>query len=297
MAWFLTAILAYFFSALVAIIDKHLLSGPLPHPRVYAFYIGILGIIALALIPFGFLVPSPLQIFISLLAGALFIYALFWFFKALHRFEASRIVPAVGGLTPLFLFGLIYLIENKIFSLETGLSFILLISGSVLITFKKGQITLKSFQFSAITAILFALSFFLAKMVYEAQPFISGFIWMRIGGFLLALLFLVSKASREKIFMKRLELKKKVFGIFVLGQFFGAVSAVLQNLAIALVPITLLAFVSALEGTKYIFLLIFSVFLSLKFPNVLKEEISRETLIQKIISILLITGGLILLAF
>jgi len=42
--------------------------------------------------------------------------------------------------------------------------------------------------------------------------------------------------------------------------------------------------------------LIFAVLLSLKFPKILKEEVSREILLQKIVAILLIGGGLTLLA-
>jgi len=53
--------------------------------------------------------------------------------------------------------------------------------------------------------------------------------------------------------------------------------------------------IHALNGTQYVFLFIFSIFLSLKFPQILKEEISKEVLFQKIIAILLIGGGLTLL--
>jgi len=52
-----------------------------------------------------------------------------------------------------------------------------------------------------------------------------------------------------------------------------------------------------LEGTKYVFLLIFTILLSLKLPQILKEEISRKILFQKIIAILLIGLGLSLIAF
>jgi len=44
-------------------------------------------------------------------------------------------------------------------------------------------------------------------------------------------------------------------------------------------------------------LLIFASLISFKFPRILKEEISRKILFQKILAILLITGGLLLLAY
>lgn len=75
MLWLTVTISAYFLLAIVALIDKYLISGPIPNPKVYAFYVGILGILALFLFPLGFLVPNSLDIILSLLAGALYIFA------------------------------------------------------------------------------------------------------------------------------------------------------------------------------------------------------------------------------
>jgi len=75
----------------------------------------------------------------------------------------------------------------------------------------------------------------------------------------------------------------------------GAGANILQNWAIALAPLAFVAVISALQGVQYVFLLIFAVLLSLKSPQILKEEISRKILFQKVIAILLIAGGLTLL--
>jgi hypothetical protein len=92
-------------------------------------------------------------------------------------------------------------------------------------------------------------------------------------------------------------LKPKTIGIFLSNQTIGAIAFILYNFAVALVPFNFLAFVNALEGTKYLFLLIFAIFLSLRFPQILKEEISKKALIQKIVAIFLIGVGLAILAF
>lgn len=256
---------------------------------------------AVLLIPFvDFFVPDPSQIFLSILAGFIFVFALFGFYTALENFEASRIVPAVGGFLPLFTFGLVFLFlaGQEILSFWKFLALFLLIIGSILIALEREKlITLRSLPISALAAFLFALSFVLAKYVYLAQPFWSGFIWMRIGGFFAAICFLFTKEVQKEIFKGKFTFKKKTVTIFLFNQVIGAGAFVLQNWAIALVPLTFLPFINALEGIKYGFLLIFSVLLSLKFPQILKEEISREVLFQKIIAILLIVGGLVLLAF
>jgi drug/metabolite transporter (DMT)-like permease len=298
MLWLIIAISAYFLFAIVALGDKYLLAGP-PNPKSYSFYVGTLGILVLVLVPFvGFFIPSLSQIILSLLAGSIFIFALFGLYTGFEHFEASRVLPAIGGFLPLFTFGLTFFFSGgkEFLSPWEGLAFILLLAGSVIITLKKGKpIISKSFQISVVTAFLFAIAFVLTKFVYLAQPFWSGFIWMRVGGFLAAICFIFTKEVKEEIFKKKFTFQKKTGTIFLFNQALAAGAFILQNWAIALVPLGLLAFVNALEGTKYVFLLIFAIMLSLKFPKVLKEEISQKILSQKIIAILFIGAGLALL--
>jgi drug/metabolite transporter (DMT)-like permease len=108
MSWLIIIISAYFLLALVSLGDKYLLAGP-PNPKIYSFYVGILGVAAIILIPFiGFSVPETSQISLALLAGAIYIVALFGLYNGLEHFEASRVIPAIGGLLPLFTFGLVF---------------------------------------------------------------------------------------------------------------------------------------------------------------------------------------------
>ena len=302
MLWLIVTILSYLILAVVVLVDKYLLTGPISDPKVYTFYIGILGILLLILAPFiGFYIPEISQIILSILAGAVFIYALFWFNKGLRLFETSRVVPAIGGLIPLFTFGLVYIFSwgKESLSFSESIAFILLVFGSILITLEKEKfINRKSLKISSLAAFLFSLSFVLTKYVYLGQPFWNGYFWIRIGGFLMALcFFLFTPEVKEEIFRKKISFKKKTIGIFLANQITGAGANILQNWAIALVPLASVAIINALSGVQYGFLFVLTVLLSLKFPQILKEEISKEILAQKIFSILLIGTGLILLAF
>ncbi len=300
MLWLLVAISSYLILAIVFLLDKYFLIGPIPSPKVYAFYIGILGILILFFIPFvDFYIPEPSQIVLSLSVGALFVYCLFLFYKSLRIFEVSRIVPAIGGLAPLFTFGLVYIFSlgKEALSFSDSTAFILLILGSVLITLEKGKfINRKSLQNSAIIAFMFALFSVLAKYVYLQQSFWSGFIWIRIGGFLMALGFLFFSSEVKKEIFKSKKMLPKKTDLFLFNQGIGAVATIGQHWAIALAPLVYLSIINALAGIQYAFLLIFSVLISLKFPQILKEEISRKALIQKIVAIFLIGTGLTLLA-
>lgn len=340
MLWLIATIFSYFLFSLTPLGDKYLLKGPLPNPKIYSFYVGMLGILALALIPFGFTIPSLIQLLFSFFAGALAILFLVVYFSALQKFEPSRIIPAMGGILPLFTFGLVYIIQryaalpqvsslflsaNKQILNSTGLvAFFLLILGSVVISIEKEKlVTFKSFQVSVILAALGSLSLLAAKIVYLYQPFLTGFILMRIGGVLAVLFFLFSKGIRREIFKatepfwkktaaflfqkkrsslsisNNLHLQEKSYKtvvLFFLVQTIGAGATILQQWAIFLAPLSYLAIINALQGVQYVFLFIFATLLSLKFPKILKERISNKILYQKLLAILFISAGLIILA-
>lgn len=299
MSWLFITILAYFFLALSSLFDRYLLAGPMQNPQAYAFFVGILGVFALALVPFGFEICALNQVLLSLLAGAAWILAVFLLYLATYQSEVSRVVPAIGGFLPIFSFIISRLIfpEESTLTLPNLCPFFLLVLGSVLITFEKEKsMTLRDLALAGISSLAFAIAFFLMKLVYLEQSFISGFIWMRLGGVMMAVLFLLSPETRQFVWEQKPLTQKRISLPFVLGQISGGTGFVLQNFAVALSKVGQIPLINALEGIRYIFLLFFVFVLSRKFPHILKEEISRKALLQKVLSVLLIGMGLALLA-
>lgn len=288
MLWLIIILIAYFLFSLNNLGDKYLLAGP-PNPKNYSFYAGILGIAVLLLLPFiDFTLPPLEQIIFSLLAGSIFILALFSFYNALEYFEASRTIPAIGGIMPLFTLGFVYIFSGgkEFLTLNGFIALFLLILGSFFITFEKEKkISFRSLPISILTAFLFSLTFILGKYIYLSQSFWSGFILMRVGGFLTALCFLLFKDVREEIFKRKSTFQKGTGVIYLFNQTLGAGAFILQNWAIALVPLASLVFINALEGTKYLFLLILAAVFS-----------SEKIVLQKIIAVLFIVAGLVFLA-
>ncbi len=291
MSWLIIIISAYFLFAIVSLGDKYLLKGP-PNPKIYAFYVGVFGILALLLAPFvGFSIPGILGILFCLLAGAMYVFAILGVYEGLEKFEASRIIPAIGGFTPLFIFGLIYLFSGgkEILGLKEIIAFILLILGSVFVTWNPlKKFSFKSLQISAVTAFLFALSFVLTKYVYLILPFWTGFIWIRISAFLIALFFIFFKEVRKEIFSKKSSFNKKTSAFFLFNQGVGAGAFILQNWAIALAGLAYLSIISALQGVQYVFLFILTML-------ILKEGLSKKVILQKFFAIILIGLGLTIL--
>jgi len=310
MLWLVSALAAYLILAIVFLVDKYLLSKSIPDPKIYSFYVGLLGGLVLLLAFFvDFYIPDPFVLFLALFSGVIFIFGLFWFYKALRRFEASRVVPAVGGLTPLFSWGLMYLISGGREKLENLdlLALFLLILGSILITYKKTKPSIKSLLFSTISAFLLGLYFVLAKYVYLNQPFWNSFIWIRSGGIITSFIFLIFFSEvREELtkwlkprisFSREKALQpQKAAVIFISNQTLGALANVLQNFAVFLAPVAYISLVAALQGSQYLFLLIFTLIISLKFPRVIKEETSTAVVLQKVLAIFLIGAGILILA-
>ncbi len=70
----------------------------------------------------------------------------------------------------------------------------------------------------------------------------------------------------------------------------------LQYYAVFLAKAGQVPLINALEGTRYVFLLFFVSILGYWKPQILKEEVSKDVILQKIVAIILIGGGLAFLA-
>lgn len=305
MAWLIFTIIAYAIFAIVALGDKYFLSGPIPDPKFYAFTVGITGLIVLFAVPFlGFPIPPIDALTVALLTGSLFVISIFILFYGLHYFEASRIIPAVGGLTPIFalLVGYVIFPDMAIGRWEYW-AFGLLCGGTLLITGQNWKkVFSESLAIALIAAIFFGASLSFSKFAYEAQSFWSGFLWIRIGAGIAALgILLLSSQVRGEVrsifrHKKLTRRTRSLAGLFFVNQGLGAVALVLQNLATSLAPISSVPFVSALQGVQYAFLLALTALLRLRHPKMLRERSSAGILIQKLVAVAMISAGLVLLA-
>ncbi len=296
MNWLLIAITAYLIYAVVFIIDKFLLSQTKLEPSVYAFYIGILsGLAALILIPFDFNIISIEQTVISFIAGILFVLAVLFFYKSIQIGEVSRIAPIIGGAVPIFTLILTYLFLGERLTANQLIAFSLLVLGGVIMLWPRKKIgTVQRLPLAILSALLFAGSFVLTKFIYNNQSFINGFVWIRIGGILGAGFLLFWPNTRKIIFQVSKSIKLKTVELAVFNKCLSALAFILLNYAIYLGSVAL---INALQGVQYVFLLIIALFLSKKFPEIIREQISQEVVIKKILAILFISIGLGILVF
>ena len=302
MNWLLVAITAHFINSIVFVIDKYILSKTPLKPAAYAFYVGLLGgLMVLILIPFGFNLIPLSQILISFLSGALFVFAVLNFYKSIQFGEVSKVAPVVGGAIPVFTLFLTYFFLGERLSFEQLIAFAVLVLGGAIIVWPRGKHTSSSQIDSLLTkrlprallaAFFFAASFVTTKYIFSLQPFISGFIWIRLGGILGAGIIFLLPGVRQTIFKSSRRVEVKTGLLAFLSKSLSIGGFVLLNYAIFLGSVSL---VNALQGVQYVFLLILGIFLSRKFPQIVREQISQGVIIQKVIAIVLISIGLVIL--
>jgi len=297
MFWLPLTILSYALNAVALVTDKFLLTKKIPNPAVYTIIISLLGVLSVVLLPFGWSPPTGFELLVELAAGFLFGLALLVMFEALSRGEASRVIPFINGLQPLVILPLVWLLIGEEIGGKFLWAFILIIIGSVLITWGKGQAQKGTYLLSVISAIIFGVSLVLSKFAFDLQgSFITPFVMTRVGGLFFALLLLAIPANFRFFVAEAKNPETQTGTLLILGQTAGALAVVLVNLAIA-ISHNVTAIINALQGLQYVFLLAIVAVLAKKFPKVLHEQMSRQVLWQKIVATVLIIAGLVVLAF
>lgn len=300
--WIPIAIGSYFLNALASVIDKALLTRRLPQPLSYAFYTGVTSIGVVILLPFisrfeegrSFGLLSPFEFGLSFIAGATFIVALFFFYVAIKHCETTRVVPLVFGVfTPVFtLLGSWWFVLDTLTGREFLAFTLFLIGGLVLMVERsKGFLHLNMMLLgnTFLAGLFFSVSFTSAKALFDiAEGFLTPFIWMRIMSVVFALLLLLTP-WRSGLVSAGGKMNLITFGFFMVNKTIGAIGFLMFNLAIKIGPVSL---VNALKGIEYFFVFIIIGFASLFLPRIVKEPFTFARVAQKVLGILIISGGL-----
>ncbi len=319
--WLIITITSYFLNAGVYVADKFLLSKKIHSSISYAFFVGVWSIFNFTILIFDPWVPNLREFGLDISAGLLFLVTLVFWYKALHQSEATRVVPIVGALVPIFSFMLSYIFLGESLSSQHLLAFIILINGGILISVKTtrfyiwrevanrlrnvfGDIfggihadyrpTRRLIINSVASALLFASYYVLIKYIYMQQPFIGGFVWSRLGTFIGTMIILLVPEWRRLIVKHQKNQKSPAnLTFFFAVRLLAALAFIMLNWAISLGDNV--ALINALQGVQYVFLLGLVLFLSRKFPKILKEELGGGVLAQKLIGASLICTGLYML--
>jgi drug/metabolite transporter (DMT)-like permease len=293
------ALLAYTLNAGSTIIDKVLLKTGLPNPIVYAFFINILGLLGLILIPFG--VQLNLQtVSLSAISGLTSFAAILFYFKSLKMGEASVVVPIVGSLNPLFSLLIGSFLFHQMLTNIQLLAFFVIIAGSVVLTYSLWASKLKlnkQFIDMTVAGLLFAISYLTLKEVFDSSNFITGLALSRAAAGLFALTLLLFPNILTEIMTSGASNSKTIKNtplLFIIGQTLGAVNGLLLTMATYFANPAL---VNSLFGAQYLVILIVAIFFASQHRGkLLDEDLSRDVIIQKIIGAIILSIGVYLLS-
>lgn len=283
MNWLFIAVAAQLIIGSSAVFDKLLLKKRAIEAWSYAFWFGLLGVFSAFLLPFGSqATPWPI-IILAVLGGIFFTVSTFFYFAVVEKIEASEAVPLLGALSPIFTLALSSLFLGLGLSGLDAMGFAFLImSGFILFFIERKEIGLGHLGMIALSAIFLAASHVISKAVFLQTSFITGFFWVKIGGVLFALSFLLWPAVRKKIIAsERAPRKNKIF--YFANRAYAGAGSILISLAIFLSSPPL---VDAMQNVRYI-VIFFLGWL------VLREKFKGKILIGKVAATLLITAGLL----
>lgn len=304
MSWILISIIARFLDSGVIVLDKLLLKHTVFKPVPYVFYTGILSIFTIVfIVPLSyfikslgdFSIPNISLIFFDFLIGFILLAALFFLFSAFSKTEITRASTLVGSLIPIFTLGLSFFAFGELLSAARLLAFIFLVGGSLLMVFGYGKIGFSgSLPYVIFAAFLWALFFVFLKMAFERQSFVTTVFWFESGVFAGAFLMLFIPGVKNKIFNagKSFSVKKSHLAVFIFNKIIARISSLLIIFSVNLGDVTL---VNALEGVKYAFVFLIAIILSVRFPNLLKEELTFSAVLRKTLAVVLIGAGIFML--
>jgi len=289
------ALVSYFLNSIAITVDKFLITKTIPDPLIYVFYFCLVGFFVSFGIPFTHF-PEAEVFVLGSVSTIVWTIGAYFMFVALKKGQVQRVIPIIGTVTPLTL--LILASQTASITSKQGLAIIILILGLVFLTFKdwRGKLIWKELFLEIASGILFALSYFLLREAFVKNDFFTVLVWSKLVLIPVGLMFLIIPRLRVKILpvLKPQGSVSKMAPLFAFGQTCAGISELLLTYSISLASPAL---INALQGIKYVYLLMFSLILGKKYPQIFQNHISKGFLLSQIVGISLIGVGLYLLAF
>lgn len=308
MSWVFLAAGAQLLNAIVAIGDKYLVTDEkrMPRPFVYAFFTSLatafwLGIYVVGLVP-GFdalgvpqfsniRFPTLEVLALSFFSAYTFFMALVSLYGTLKRADTSDVMPVVGAVSAVGTFGLSFLFLGAHYSQDFLWGVLVLAIGTVLVSHLRfsGNIALAAVH----SGLFFALHYIAMKGLFIATNFDDAFFWSRVALVIFTLSWLLVPNYLELIGEQSRATTKKT-GLLVFGN--KILAGIAAFMILKATDLGDVAVVQALDGLKFVFILVIGIFLSRFLPDSVGEkDNSYKTIVRKLLYVTIICIGFILL--
>lgn len=274
--------------------DKVLLKQPETRNLVsYVFWLGAISIFGLALIPFGFHMPSASIAALGLIAGILHLVAIYFYYDALRRGEASESLAVMGGFSPVATAVIAFFLLRQPFAGGRLTAFVLLTAGGFLMFLSEKMGFRRMIVPVALSSIIFGLVNVLQRMVFRQTNFVSGYVFFTLGTCAGALLLLIPRNWRRQIFRQSQQAAPRSKLWYFVNRFIDGVGSFLIFYAISL---THPAIVDAIGGIRFVIIFVGAVLLTQFRPQWLSESFTGRELAIKALATAVIVVGMIWLA-
>jgi uncharacterized membrane protein len=296
MNWFFIALIGPVLYALANHTDKYLISQYLKGGAVGSMIIfsALFNIIA---VPIIFLIhPDVLSVGLAgatilTLNGMLIVLNVLCYFYALHKDEASYVVPFYQTI-PIFGFFFAYFLLGETISAPQAWGALGVIVGALVLSFEfeerirfKREVVL----LMLIASLLYALNGVVFKMIALDGGFWASLFWAQVGQIIIGLIFLCCISSyRRQFFAMIRENRHSVLGLNALSEVMFIVAESATAFAILLAPLVLVQLVNSFQP---LFVFLIGIFLAAFFPTISNESIARHHLIQKSLGVALVIIG------
>lgn len=310
MGWILLATAGQFLNAIVAVLDKYIVSdkNALPRPFVYAFYSCLVTGFWIVIFVIGFIpgldqlgIPSLSNVqkptievvAMSFLAAYTFFMALVSMYDALRQSDASDSLPAIGAISAISSFGMSFLFLNITLPPNFIWGIVLLSVGTLLLSHVRFANNRSLILHIIHSGIFFALHYIAMKGLFEATSFDDGFFWSRAAFVLFTLSLLLVPTYYEKITEQTKTTTKKT-GILVL--FTKILAGIAAFMILKATDLGDVSVVQALDGLKFLFIIVLGLLVGRFTPHTAGEnEFDFKTLIRKSLYIAIISMGFVIL--
>jgi len=279
--------------AITNYIDKFLLEKYKISSTVITIYGGIFAFFTGLIIFFatGFYAIDAKSLFIILSSGFLTSIYLLPYYKALSIDETSNVIP-LYQFYPIFVLILSFIFLKEGFSIAQYAGSALIVGAGFLLSVEDlgGKIfrLRKSFFYIMISSILFAVAQVLYKFGVTQIPFWNTLPYEGFGIALGALAITIYKNNFKKFKKETKRFKKRIFLFMGVNELVYVLARYTGYFAISLISVGI---VSILGSLQPLFVLIFGIILSVWFPHITKEVISKKTLTLKFVAIVIMIVG------
>lgn len=298
MNWFLIALIPPAIWSATNHFDKYLISkyfkgGGVGALMMFSSIIGvfILGVIAI-IHPEVLIYPIAKGLFIAL-NGFVYLLATLPYLYALRKDEASIAVP-MFQMIPVFTYFLAWLILGETLSGSQLMGGILIILGAIIISLELSEVNKISIKkevliLMTISSLFFSLNFIFFKYFAISATFWTTSFWEYVGFAIFSFfLFVFIKKYRDEFISVIKANKVNVLTLNGINEILNIVAKLAFNFASLLAPITLTWVV---DGFQPFFVLLYGVILTLFFPHISQENISKKRLAHKFLAIVIMFIG------